>query len=65
VGRAKTNAGTYREVDLPGGLVDELAEWKARCPTSEPDDPVFVTRASREGCDNGAVPHVGRFQQRR
>jgi integrase len=30
VGRAKTDAGTYREVDLPGGLVDELTEWKMR-----------------------------------
>ena len=30
VGKAKTAAGTYREVDLPGGLVDELTEWKMR-----------------------------------
>jgi integrase len=30
VGKAKTDAGRYREVDLPGGLVDELAEWKLR-----------------------------------
>jgi integrase len=30
VGRAKTDAGSFREVDLPGGLVDELAEWKMR-----------------------------------
>jgi integrase len=30
VGKAKTDAGSYREVDLPGGLVDELAEWKMR-----------------------------------
>jgi integrase len=29
VGRAKTAAG-IREVDLPGGLVDELAEWRMR-----------------------------------
>ncbi len=28
VGRAKTDAGSFREVDLPGGLVDEMAEWK-------------------------------------
>jgi integrase len=28
VGKAKTDAGSYRQVDLPGGLVDELAEWK-------------------------------------
>ena len=30
VGRAKTDAGSYREVDLPGGLVEELTEWKLR-----------------------------------
>ncbi len=30
VGKAKTDAGSYREVDMPGGLVDELAEWKLR-----------------------------------
>lgn len=30
VGRAKTDAGSFREVDLPGGLVDELTEWKMR-----------------------------------
>jgi hypothetical protein len=30
VGRAKTDAGSDREVDLPGGLVDELSEWKHR-----------------------------------
>jgi integrase len=27
VGKAKTDAGTYREVDLPAGLVNELTEW--------------------------------------
>lgn len=30
VGRAKTDAGSFREVDLPGGLVDELGEWRMR-----------------------------------
>jgi integrase len=30
LGKAKTDAGSYREVDLPAGLVDELAESKAR-----------------------------------
>jgi integrase len=30
VGRAKTDAGSWREVDLPGGVVDELSEWKVR-----------------------------------
>ena len=28
VGRAKTDAGSHREVDLPAGLVQELTEWK-------------------------------------
>jgi integrase len=30
VGKAKTAAGAYREIDLSGGLVEELAEWKMR-----------------------------------
>ena len=30
VGRAKTDAGSYREIDLSGGLVEELTEWKMR-----------------------------------
>jgi integrase len=30
VGKAKTDAGSHREIDLPGGLVDELTEWKLR-----------------------------------
>ena len=37
----------YREVDVPGGLIDALAEWKARTPCPEPDDPVFVSRNGR------------------
>ena len=44
VRQAKTDAGTGRTVDLPGGLLDELREWKARSPRTEPGDPVFVTR---------------------
>ena len=44
VGEAKTDAGTYREVDLPGGLIEALSEWKAYKRTAGPDDPVFVTR---------------------
>jgi integrase len=47
VGRAKTDAGTYREVDLPGGLIEALSEWKAYRPRSTRDDPVFVTRAGK------------------
>jgi integrase len=28
VGRAKTDAGSWREVDLPAGLVEVLNEWE-------------------------------------
>jgi len=44
---AKTEAGAYRAVDLPGGLVDALGEWKARNPNSALGDPVFVSRSGR------------------
>jgi integrase len=27
VGDAKTDAGTYRAADLPGGLIEALSEW--------------------------------------
>ena len=47
VGEAKTAAGQYREVDLPGGLIEALSEWKARTTCGEPDDPVFVSRNGR------------------
>lgn len=30
VGKAKTDAGSYRELDLPAGLVEELTTWKHR-----------------------------------
>ncbi len=45
VGESKTDAGAGRRVDLPGGLVDELSEWKARSPRRRPSDPVFLCRA--------------------
>lgn len=47
VGQAKTDAGTGREVDLPGGLIEALSEWKARTPRSRPSHPVFVSRSGR------------------
>jgi integrase len=47
VGEAKTDAGTHREVDLPGGLIEALSEWKAYKRRSGPDDPVFVTRTGK------------------
>jgi integrase len=57
VGKAKTDAGAFREIDLPAGLVQELTEWKMR---SEPllaewqrkhpgESPVFLTKHPRWG----------------
>lgn len=45
---SKTAAGEGREVDLPIGLHEELATWRARSPRTRPGDPVFVSR-EREG----------------
>lgn len=47
VGRAKTDAGSFRAVDLPGGLVDELATWRAQSPHPGAADPVFVNCGAR------------------
>ncbi len=47
VRKSKTAAGEGREVDLPVGLHEELATWRAQCPGTAPDDPVFVSRARR------------------
>lgn len=47
VGKAKTDAGTYREVDLPGGLIEALSEWRVFRRNPDPDTPVFVTRSTR------------------
>jgi len=41
------SAGTGREVDLPGGLIEALSEWKARTPRSKSNHPVFVSRSGR------------------
>jgi integrase len=30
VGRTKTNTGSFRELDLPAGVVEILTEWKLR-----------------------------------
>lgn len=48
VRESKTAAGEGREVDLPIGLHEELATWRARSPRTRPGDPVFVSR-SRNG----------------
>lgn len=45
VREAKTAAGEGREVDLPVGLCEELATWRARSPRTAQSDPVFVSRA--------------------
>ncbi len=44
VRESKTAAGEGREVDLPIGLREELATWRARSPRTAPTDPVFVSR---------------------
>jgi integrase len=67
VGRAKTDAGSWREVDLPGGVLDELSEWKVRSADDQrewrgrnPDGgaPVFLTnhagRVRRQSAANVA-----------
>jgi integrase len=41
---SKTPAGTGREIDLPGGLLDELKTHKAASQNTEPSEPVFTTR---------------------
>ena len=56
---AKTDAGN-RTVDLPGGLVDELSEWKARSPKTGPSDRVFVTRSYKGEHSPQTKDNVGR-----
>jgi len=46
VGEAKTDAGRGREVDLPGGLIEALTEWKAASRPAR-GSAVFVTRTGR------------------
>ena len=57
VGEAKTDAGAWRQVDLPLGLADELRGLKASSPRSGPSDAVFLSglrdgRRSRQTPDN-------------
>jgi integrase len=56
VRKSKTAAGEGREVDLPVGLREELATWRARSPRTEPDDPVFVSSRPRCGCHGRQTP---------
>jgi integrase len=56
VRESKTAAGEGREVDLPVGLHEELATWKARSPRTRPTDPVFVCRRPRNGIHGRQTP---------
>ena len=52
VGRAKTDAGAYREIDLPEGLREALLEWRA-FKRPEAGDPLLVNRAgTRQSVEN-------------
>lgn len=55
VRESKTAAGEGREVDLPVGLREELATWRARSPGTAPGDPVFVSRP-RDGRHSRQTP---------
>lgn len=55
VRESKTAAGEGREVDLPVGLREELATWRAQSPRTAPGDPVFVSRA-RDGQHSRQTP---------
>ncbi len=56
VGTAKTDAGTDRLVDMPGGLTDVLKEVKADRPEARASDPVLVTRTG----ERQTVPNIDR-----
>jgi integrase len=47
VGQAKTDAGSFREVDMPAGLVEALAEWRAMSPCTGSGDPLLIARTRR------------------
>ena len=47
-------------MDLPGGLVDELGEWKARSAHTHPEDPVFVVRSRNGHAGRQTKDNVGR-----
>jgi integrase len=55
VRESKTAAGEGREVDLPVGLCEELATWRARSPRTALGDPVFVSRV-RDGQHSRQTP---------
>ena len=47
VRESKTDAGAGRQVDLPGGAIEALTEWRAYRRRATEGDPVFVTRTGR------------------
>lgn len=55
-GRSKTDAGSYREVDMPSGLIEALGEWKTVSPCTGFNDPVFVTRWASSRSVSGCRP---------
>jgi integrase len=57
---SKTHAGTGRTIDLPGGLVDELTEWRTRSPLTAPEDPAFVCRAYNGEHGTQTKDNIGR-----
>jgi integrase len=60
VRESKTDAGAGRRVDLPTGLVEELAEWKARSPLAGQDEPVFVCRSRNDHHARQTKDNIGR-----
>jgi integrase len=57
---SKTDAGAGRRVDLPVGLIDELAEWKARSPEVRPSGRVFICRARKGRRSSQTKDNIGR-----
>jgi integrase len=47
-GRAKTDAGSWREVDLPTGVVEALTEWRAYRPAGASDPLLVGPRGERQ-----------------
>jgi integrase len=60
VRHSKTDAGSGREIDLPGGLLDELKLYKAQSPRTGADDPVFTTRGYDGAASQQTADNVGR-----
>jgi hypothetical protein len=59
VGRAKTDAGSFREVDLPSGVVEALSEWRAHHPAL-PSASLFVMRRGGRQLATGVAQKLKR-----